>query len=116
MRVRVATEGVQFVVVQDPAEKKDEEGRQRVDTRTGALLWQLAVVPIGDDHMREAVTVTVDSEPKVASGEFVEVEDLIASTWERDGRWGLAFRAAKLTPAKPARAVSSTSSSSSSAA
>ena len=68
MRVRVATEGVRFVVVQDPTEKKDQEGRQRVDTRTGALLWQLAVVPIGDDHMREAVTVTVDSEPKVASG------------------------------------------------
>jgi hypothetical protein len=100
MRVRVATDGVRFVVVQDPAAKTDREGRQRVDQRTGALLWQLALVPIGDEVMREAVTVTVDAEPTVAPGEFVEVEDLVASTWETDGRWGVAFRAARVTPVK----------------
>jgi hypothetical protein len=100
MRVRVATDGVRFVVVQDPAAKTDREGRQRVDQRSGALLWQLALVPIGDEVMREAFTVTVDAEPGVTPGEFVEVADLVAATWEADGRWGIAFRAAKVIPAK----------------
>src|SRR5664279_4742788 len=95
MRVRVATEGVRFVVVAEPAAKTDREGRQRVDSRTGALLWQLALVPIGDEFMREAITVTVDSELKAAPGEFVEVENLVASTWETEGRWGVAFGSAE---------------------
>ena len=46
MRVRVATEGVRFVVVAEPAAKTDREGRQRVDSRTGALLWQLALAGV----------------------------------------------------------------------
>jgi hypothetical protein len=103
MRVRVATEGVRFVVVADSAAKTDREGRQRVDSRTGALLWQLALVPIGDEFMREAITVTLDSEVKVAPGEFVEVADLVASTWETEGRWGVAFRAGRVVPAKAAK-------------
>jgi hypothetical protein len=80
----------------------DHEGREdcvgvlvRVDSRTGALLWQLALVPIGDEFMREAITVTVDSELKAAPGEFVEVENLVASTWETEGRWGVAFGSAE---------------------
>lgn len=120
MRVRVATQGVRFVVVQDPAAKTDREGRHRVDGRTGALLWQLALVPIGDEHMREAITVTVDSEPTASPGEFVEVENLVASTWETEGRWGVAFRAGRVFPAKAVKPVpsgaSSSSASSSSAA
>jgi hypothetical protein len=111
MRVRVATEGVRFVVVSEPAAKTDREGRQRVDSRTGALLWQLALVPIGDEFMREAITVTVDSELKAAPGEFVEVENLVASTWETEGRWGVAFRAARVVPAKAVKPVSLASSS-----
>jgi hypothetical protein len=121
MRIRVATEGVRFVVVQDVAAKTDREGRQRVDTRTGAMLWQLTLVPIGDEYMREAITVTVDSEPNAAPGEFVEVEGLVAATWETEGRWGVAFRAAKVAPVKAVKPVtgigsSSTGSASSSAA
>ena len=111
MRVRVATEGVRFVVVAEPAAKTDREGRQRVDSRTGALLWQLSLVPIGDESMREAITVTVDSELKAAPGEFVEVENLVASTWETEGRWGVAFRAARVVPAKAVKPVSLASSS-----
>ena len=107
MRVRVATEGVRFVVVADPAAKTDREGRQRVDQRTGALLWQLALVPIGDEYMREAITVTVDAEPTSAPGEFVEVTNLVAATWETEGRWGVAFRAERVSPAKAVRPVGS---------
>jgi NAD(P)-dependent dehydrogenase (short-subunit alcohol dehydrogenase family) len=89
----------------DPAQITD--GLRELPTRLNVIVNNAG----GDVMLTEP-----DSEPKVASGEFVEVEDLIASTWERDGRWGLAFRAAKLTAAKPDRAVSSASSSSSSAA
>jgi len=115
MRVRVATEGVRFVVVTDPAAKTDREGRQRVDGRIGALLWQLALVPIGDEYMREAITVTVDSEPTAAPGEFVEVTGLVAATWETEGRWGVAFRAARVVPAKAVKPVSASSASTSAA-
>src|SRR4051794_29286514 len=116
MRIRVATEGVRFVVVQDAAAKTDREGRQRVDTRTGAMLWQLTLVPIGDEYMREAITVTVDSEPTSEPGAFVEVEGLVAATWETEGRWGVAFRAAKVTPAKAVKSVPGSAGSSSSSA
>jgi hypothetical protein len=105
MRVRVATEGVRFVVVQDPSARTDRDGRQRVDTRTGALLWQVSLVPIGDEVMREAITVTVDAEPSVAPGEFVEVHGLVASTWEVEGRSGIAFRASRVEPTKSVRPV-----------
>jgi hypothetical protein len=101
VRVRVATDGVRFVVVQEPAQKTDREGRQKADQRTGALLWQVTVVPIGDELMKEALTVTVDAEPKVSPGDFVELVDLVASTWETENRWGVAFRASSLVPAKP---------------
>src|SRR5689334_10651983 len=47
MRLRVATEGLRFVVVSEPRAKKDQRGAQRVDGRTGALLWEVALVPIG---------------------------------------------------------------------
>jgi hypothetical protein len=103
---------MRFVVVTDPAAKTDREGRQRVDARTGALLWQLALVPIGDEYMREAITVTVDSEPTTAPGEFVEVAGLVASTWETEGRWGVAFRAARVAPVKTVKSVPSASSTS----
>src|SRR6476469_6627269 len=98
MRLRVATEHLRFVVVSEPRAKKDQRGAQRVDGRTGALLWEVALVPIGDDVMTESLTVTVDAEPKVTAGAFVEVRDLIAASWEIEGRSGVSYRAAQLIP------------------
>ena len=36
----------------------------------------------------------------MAPGEIVDVVDLVASTWEQGDRWGVAFRAASIVPAK----------------
>ena len=98
MKLRVATEHLRFVVVSEPRAKKDQRGAQRVDGRTGALLWEVALVPIGDDVMTESLTVTVDAELKVTPGAFVEVRDLIASSWEIEGRSGISYRAVQLVP------------------
>lgn len=98
MKLRVATERLRFVVVSEPRAKKDQRGAQRVDARTGAMLWELALVPIGDDVMSESITVTVDAEPKVAAGAFVEVRDLIATSWEIEGRSGISYRASQVVP------------------
>ena len=98
MKLRVATENLRFVVVSEPRTKKDQRGAQRVDARTGAMLWELALVPIGDDVMSESLTVTVDAEPKVPAGAFVEVRDLIATSWEIEGRSGISYRASQVLP------------------
>lgn len=98
MKLRVATEKLRFVVVSEPRAKKDQRGTQRVDSRTGALLWEVALVPIGDDVMSESLAVTVDAEPKVAAGTFVEVRDLIATSWEIEGRSGISYRASQVLP------------------
>ncbi|NNG34920.1 hypothetical protein [Nakamurella aerolata] len=97
MRMRLRTEGTKYVVVVAPSAKLDQSGNQRVD-KSGAMLWQLTVVPIGDEFMREALTIVVDAEPKVSAGSFVEVHDLVATTWEIEGRSGVSFRAQRVAP------------------
>lgn len=99
MRLRVATNGTRFVVVSEPGARKDREGRQRQDARSGALLWEVSVVPIGDEVMKESMTLVVDAEPTgVSAGSFVEVVDLVAASWEIEGRSGTSFRAARVVP------------------
>lgn len=98
MRMRLQTEGTKFVVVLAANPKNDQNRNQKVDMKTGAMLWQVTVVPIGDDFMREALNVIVDAEPKVPAGSFVEVVDLVATTWEIDGRSGVSFRAQRVVP------------------
>ena len=47
----------------------------------------------------EILTVTLDGEPKVNVGEFVQLHDLVAIPWSQAYRSGVAFRAAGLTAA-----------------
>ena len=50
-----------------------------------------------DETGGEILTVTLDSEPKINVGEFVQLHDLVAIPWSQADRSGVAFRAAGIT-------------------
>ena len=99
------TTSVRFMVTRPGEAKVDREtGQQRVDRSTGALLWQVQVMAL-DESGGEILTVTIDSEPKIAVGEFVRLDGLVAIPWSQGDRSGVAFRAAGIAPMKPSAAA-----------
>jgi hypothetical protein len=106
VRLRLDTSAVsRFIVSRAPVAKMDREsGQQRADTQTGELLFTVQLMAL-DDTGGDVLSVTVPGEPKVAVGQDVRVEGLVATYWEQNGRSGVAFRAASITPAdaRPAR-------------
>ena len=106
MRIKMDTSAIRFMITKPAAPKMDRETRQqKVDKLTGALQWQLQVMAL-DETGGEILTVTLDSEPKINVGEFVQLHDLVAIPWSQGDRSGVAFRAAGITAlsaaAKPA--------------
>ena len=99
MRIKMDTSAIRFMITKPAEPKMDRETRQqKVDKLTGALLWQLQVMAL-DDTGGEILTVTLDAEPKIDVGEFVQLHDLVAIPWTQGDRSGVAFRAAGLTAA-----------------
>ena len=97
MRIKLDTSAIRFMITKPAVPKMDKEaGRQKVDKATGALLWQLQVMAL-DDTGGEILTVTLDAEPKIGVGEFVQLHDLVAIPWNQGDRNGVAFRAAGMT-------------------
>lgn len=97
MRIKMDTTAIRFMVTRPAAPKTDQKtGQQKVDNRTGALLWQLQVMAL-DENGGEILTVTLDGEPKINVGEFVQLHDLVAIPWSQGDRSGVAFRAAGIT-------------------
>jgi hypothetical protein len=76
-----------------------QTGEVRKDRQTGATVFTVGVVAIrGRDS--SVIQVAVVGEPSgVAVGTAVRVVDLEAVPWERDGRSGVAWRAASIVPA-----------------
>ena len=99
MRIKMDTSMIRFMITKPAEPKLDHKTRQqRVDKTTGALLWQLQLMAL-DDTGGEILTVTLDAEPKLGVGEFVQLHDLVAIPWSQADRSGVAFRAAGLTTA-----------------
>ena len=99
MRIKLDTSAIRFMITKPAAPKMDRETRQqKVDKPTGALQWQLQVMAL-DETGGEILTVTLDAEPKINVGEFVQLHDLVAIPWTQGDRSGVAFRAAGLTAA-----------------
>lgn len=97
MRIKMDTSQIRFMVTRPAAPKMDRETRQqKVDKTTGALQWQLQVMAL-DETGGEILTVTLDGEPKVNVGEFVQLHELVAIPWSQADRSGVAFRAAGVT-------------------
>ena len=106
MRIKLDTSLIRFMITKPAEPKMDrDKGLQKIDKTTGALLWQLQVMAL-DDTGGEILTVTLDAEPKIGVGEFVQLHDLVAIPWSQADRSGVAFRAAGITalstPAKHA--------------
>ena len=97
MRIKLDTSAIRFMITKPAAPKMDRDTRQqKVDKTTGALQWQLQVMAL-DETGGEILTVTLDSEPKINVGEFVQLHDLVAIPWSQGDRSGVAFRAAGIT-------------------
>ena len=98
MRIKLDTSQIRFMTTKPAAPKTDRNtGQQKVDKTTGALLWQLQVMAL-DETGGEILTVTLDGEPKINVGEFVQLHDLVAIPWSQGDRSGVAFRAAGIAP------------------
>jgi hypothetical protein len=105
MRIKLDTSMIRFMITKLAEPKMDrEKGQQKIDKTTGALLWQLQVMAL-DDTGGEILTVTLDAEPKIGVGEFVQLHDLVAIPWNQGDRNGVAFRAAGMTPASKHQAA-----------
>ena len=99
MRIKLDTSAIRFMITKPAVPKMDRNtGQQKVDKLTGALQWQLQVMGL-DETGGEILTVTLDAEPKVGVGEFVQLHDLVAIPWNQGDRNGVAFRAAGMTVA-----------------
>ena len=99
MRIKLDTSMLRFMITKPAEPKMDrEKGLQKIDKATGALLWQLQVMGL-DETGGEILTVTLDGEPKINVGEFVQLHDLVAIPWTQGDRSGVAFRAAGLIAA-----------------
>ena len=104
MRLELKTERAQFLVTRAPEPKTDQDGRQKRDQRSQELLWQTELVAI-DAEGADVIRVATAFEPKVGPGQYVKVDDLVASPWSMGDRSGVAYRAGTLAPV-PAAAQS----------
>src|SRR3954453_16862943 len=105
MQLRLGVGEVEFLGTKGAERMVDfTTNAQKVDRGSGALLWQVQVMAL-DESGGEILTVVVDAEPVFRVGEFVQVEDLVATPWSQGDRSGVAFRAGRISPlsgAKPA--------------
>ncbi|MGH2947914.1 MAG: hypothetical protein ACRDPC_16970 [Solirubrobacteraceae bacterium] len=104
MRLPIDTSRLQFLVVAaaEPL-RQYEEGKPREAwaPRTdvnGEILWRAQLVALGDGEA-EIIRVAVPGDPNITQGEMVRVEGLTAQAWEKDGKTGVAFRAAAIRSA-----------------
>ncbi len=97
MQLRVDVAGVRFMVTKAHEPKVDFETKaQKVDRRTGALMWQIQLMAL-DESGGEILPVVVDAEPAFPVGEFVRVENLVAMPWSQGERSGVSFRAGRIS-------------------
>ena len=100
MRLVVDTSRVQFTVSKSTEAKKDQDGKQRADRRTGELLYTVQLVAF-DETGAEVITVTMAGQPpQVTVGQAGTPVALGAIPWAQNGRNGTAFRAKALDPVK----------------
>lgn len=107
MRLPIDTRPLQFLVVAAEEDRKYEKDKPReqwerqVD-ENGQLLYRVQVV-VMSDRQAEVVRVHVAGDPGVKQGEVVAVDGLTATTWERDGKSGVKFRADAIRSAHAAK-------------
>ncbi|WP_255952214.1 SCO3933 family regulatory protein [Streptomyces odontomachi] len=104
--VDVARLGIVMCVVPPEPRVNRDTGEVRKD-REGNPTWTVGLAVRQKDGRRaDVIDVTVSGEPAVISeGARVDVVDLVATSWEIDGRKGTSFRAAAVHVAGAAPAA-----------
>ncbi|MGB5112353.1 MAG: hypothetical protein WBO08_12385 [Mycobacterium sp.] len=93
MKLKIDTTGVSFVCTRAPEQRVAfDTGQPRIDRETGQPLWQVQLMAL-DVSGAEVIAVTVAGDPGVSVAQPVQVDGLIASPWNQDGRSGVAYRA-----------------------
>ena len=107
MKLYVDTSAKQVTVTREPAEKMEQNGRQKVERGTGRPMWSTQVFVL-DDEGGEVITVTTAGErPNVTVGQLVTLSKLEALPWAINGRNGVAFRAEYIKAAPGVASVKS---------
>jgi hypothetical protein len=106
MRLLLDTSAVGFQVTRAAEARKDfGKDVQKVDRDTGRPQWVVEVLA-QDNERGEVIRVTVTGDqPKVTPGSQVRFDALEAIAWNNNGKAGVAYRAAAIHPAQPARAA-----------
>ncbi|ORV73317.1 hypothetical protein [Mycobacterium gastri] len=93
MKLKIDTTGVSFVCTRGPEQRVAfDTGQPRIDRETGRPLWQVQLMAL-DVSGAEVIAVTVAGDPGVTVAQPVQVDGLIASPWNQEGRSGVAYRA-----------------------
>ena len=107
MKLYVDTSAKQVTVTREPAEKMEQNGRQKTERGTGRPMWSTQVFVLDGDG-GEVITITTAGEkPKVMVGQVVSVSKLEALPWATNGRNGVAFRAEEIKTVPGMSAVKS---------
>ena len=106
MRLLLDTSQVTFMVTKGPEPRRDYgKTEQKMDRDTGQPQWVVEVLA-QDSERGEVIRVTVTGDqPRVTTGQPVRFEGLEAIPWSNNGKSGVAYRAASIQPAAPAKAA-----------
>jgi len=84
----------------------DDNGVHRLDRRTSLPLWAAQLV-VMDEGGADTIVVTLATHepPQLQQGQQVTPVHLIAQPWSRNGREGIAFRAAEIRTISAAKSA-----------
>jgi hypothetical protein len=109
VKLYVDLTGKQVTVSKEPAEKRDEHGKQKSERSTGRLMWTTQLIVLDEDGGEVITVSTAGERPNVKVGALVVVDHLEVIPWcqTRDGqhRSGIAYRATELKPAAAVKAA-----------
>ncbi len=94
MELKLDTRGTRWIAAAAAEPLLDfETGQRRLD-RDGQPLSVVRVVAFAGDGAEVMRVKVAGDVPDVASGTALEIDGLVATTWEMGGRHGVSFRAA----------------------
>ena len=91
---------VSITVTRGPVERLDQDGKPKMDRKTGARLFQVQVMALDPEAGAEILNVTVAYEPKLTVGQAVVLSELEAIPWNTNNKSGIAYKATAVTPAQ----------------
>ena len=102
MRLPIDTSGVSFVVAGGAEPVRDFESKQPKTDETGAPLFAIALMALGDGQPEIISVKVAGTAPTLTAGQQAKVTGLVATPWAMGERSGVSFRATKVEAAAPA--------------